>query len=80
MTGKVDCVVIDNEPAKAFVAANTGLVILDTEYAVEDYAIAIAKENTELLDKVNEALAALTEDGTIPAIIEKYIPTEAAAE
>ena len=80
VTGKVDCVVIDNEPAKAFVAANTGLVILDTEYAVEDYAIAIAKENTELLDKVNEALAALTEDGTIPAIIEKYIPTEAAAE
>ncbi len=80
VTGKVDCVVIDNEPAKAFVAANTGLVILDTEYAVEDYAAAFAKENTELLDKFNEALKALTEDGTIPAIIEKYIPTEEAAE
>ena len=74
VTGKVDCVVIDNEPAKAFVAANPGLVILETAYAVEDYAIAIAKDNTELLEAVNEALAALTEDGTIPAIIEKYIP------
>ena len=80
VTGKVDCVVIDNEPAKAFVATNEGLTILESAYAVEDYAIAIAKDNTELLDKVNEALAALTEDGTIPAIIEKYIPAEEAAE
>ena len=76
LTGKVDCVVIDNEPAKAFVAANTGLKILDTEYTVEDYAIAIALDNEELLTSVNDALAALTEDGTIPAIIAKYIPTE----
>ena len=80
VTGKVDCVVIDNEPAKAFVAANEGLVILDTEYVTEDYAAAFAKENTELLDKFNEALKALTEDGTIPAIIEKYIPAKEAAE
>ena len=80
VTGKVDCVVIDNEPAKAFVAANEGLLILETAYAVEDYAIAIAKDNAELLEKVNEALKALTEDGTIPAIIEKYIPAEEAAE
>jgi ABC-type amino acid transport substrate-binding protein len=47
--GKVDAVIIDNEPAKAFVKANEGLMILETEYAVEDYAIAIRKENTELL-------------------------------
>ncbi|MBR3502748.1 MAG: transporter substrate-binding domain-containing protein [Clostridia bacterium] len=80
VTGKVDCVVIDNEPAKAFIAVNEGLTILETAYAVEDYAIAIAKENTELLDKINGALAALTEDGTIPAIIAKYIPAEEAAE
>ena len=76
VSGKVDCVIIDNEPAKSFVAANEGLKILETEYAVEDYAIAIAKENTELLDSINSALAELTEDGTIPAIIEKYIPAE----
>ena len=75
-TGRVDCVIIDNEPAKNFVAANEGLTILDTEYAVEDYAIAIAKENTELLDQINAALAELTADGTIPAIIEKYIPSD----
>jgi len=80
VTGKVDCVVIDNEPAKAFVAANQGLVILETAYAVEDYAIAISKDNEELLEKINGALVALTEDGTIPAIIEKYIPAEEAAE
>ncbi len=73
--GKIDCVVIDNEPAKAFVAANEGLKILDTEYVVENYAACIAKENTELKEAFNAALKALTEDGTIPAIIEKYIPT-----
>ena len=75
-SGKVDCVIIDNEPAKAFVEANDGLVILDTEYAVEDYAIAIAKDNTELLDKINGALRALTADGTIQSIIDKYINAE----
>ena len=78
--GKVDCVIIDNEPAKAYVAANSGLKILDTEYAVEDYAACFKKGNTELLEKFNEALAALTEDGTIPAIIEKYIPSDGEEE
>ena len=53
-TGKVDAVVIDNEPAKAFVAENPGLKILDTEYVTEDYAIAVKKGNTELLDQINE--------------------------
>ena len=76
ITGKIDCVIIDNEPAKAFVAANEGLKILDTEYAVEDYAIAINKENTELLEKVNSALAKLIADGTVQDIIDKYIPAE----
>lgn len=74
--GQVDCVIIDNEPAKAFVAANEGLKILDTEYVTEDYAIAIAKENTELLEKINEAMAELKADGTIDKIINKYIPAE----
>ncbi|MBO5935621.1 MAG: transporter substrate-binding domain-containing protein [Clostridia bacterium] len=74
-TGKVDAVIIDNEPAKSFVAANEGLKILDAEWAVEDYAIAIAKENTELLTAVNNALAELEADGTIADIIAKYIPT-----
>ena len=56
---------------------NEGLKILDTEYAVEDYAIAISKDNPELLEKVNNALAELTEDGTIANIINKYIPSAA---
>ena len=71
--GQVDCVILDNEPAKALVAANEGLHILDTEYAVEDYAIAIAKENTELLEKVNKALSELKADGTLQSIVDKYI-------
>ena len=75
-TGKVDCVVIDNEPAKEFVAANTGLKILDTEYRTEDYAIAVGKDNDELLDKVDKALNELKEDGTVQQIINKYIKAE----
>ncbi len=74
-TGKVDAVIIDNEPAKSFVKVNEGLKILDAEWAVEDYAIAIAKENTELLSAVNNALAELEADGTLGDIIAKYIPT-----
>lgn len=73
---QVDCVIIDNEPAKNFVAANEGLKILDTEYVTEDYAIAVAKENTELLDSINAAMAELKADGTINKIINKYIPAE----
>ncbi len=76
VTGKVTAVIIDNEPAKSFVAANEGLKILETSYVEEDYAICVAKENTELLDKINAALDELTKDGTIPAIIEKYIPSK----
>lgn len=72
--GDVDAVIIDSEPAKSFVNANTGLKILETEYAVEEYAIAVAKSNTDLLNKINKAIEELTEDGTIDRIIEKYIP------
>ena len=74
-TDKVNMVIIDNEPAKSFVAANEGIHILegDNEYAVEDYAICIAKENTELLDKINKALDELKKDGTIDKIVSKYI-------
>ena len=75
-SGKVDAVVIDNEPAKSFVATNSGLKIMETPYAVEDYAMCINKDNTVLLDKINQALKELTDDGTIPAIVEKYIPSK----
>ena len=75
-TGKVDAVIIDNEPAKSFVSANEGLSILDGSWVEENYAIAIAKENTELLEKVNNALKELTADGTVKSIIDKYIPAE----
>lgn len=73
--GKIDCVVIDNEPAKAYVAANEGLKILETEYVTENYAAAFAKKS-ELVAKFNAALKELTDDGTIAAIIGKYIKAE----
>ena len=73
LTNKVDCVVIDNEPAKAFVAENPGLKILDTEYIEEQYAGAIAKDNTALLDAINKALQELIDDGTVKSIVDKYI-------
>lgn len=74
--GDVDCVIIDNEPAKAFVKANEGLVILDTSYADEDYAACFAQENDALREAVDAAIEELIMDGTIDAIIEKYIPAE----
>lgn len=73
VTDKVDCVVIDNEPAKAYVAANSGLVILDTKYVEEQYAIAMPKNNPELGKSVNSALESLIADGTVKKIIDKYI-------
>ena len=75
MSGKVDCVVIDNEPAKNFVAANEGLKILETEYITEDYAIALAK-GSELTESINTALEELIADGTVQSIIDKYIVAE----
>lgn len=75
ITDKVDCVIIDNEPAKAFVAANEGLKILETEFAVEDYAICFAKDS-KIKDKVNDALKELIADGTVQKIIDKYIKAE----
>ncbi len=76
--GDVAAVIIDNEPAKSLVAANEGkgLIILETEYVYEEYAICVNKENTELLNKLNTAIDALITDGTIQKIVEKYIPAK----
>ncbi len=71
--GKVDCVIIDEQPAKAFVEKNSDLKILDEEFALEEYAICISKENAELKDKINTALAELKDEGTLDNIINNYI-------
>ena len=73
--GQVDAVVIDNAPAQEFIAANPGLKILDTSYAEEDYAIGMAK-NSPLEDAVNSVLEELKADGTLQAIVDKYITAE----
>lgn len=74
--GQVDCVVIDNAPARELVSQNPGLTILDTEYVVEDYAIGMRKENPALLEAVNNALAELKADGSVQAVVDKYISAE----
>ncbi len=76
LQGKIDAVIIDNEPAKVFVAENEGIKILEEEFAVEEYAMAIAKDNLMLLENVNKALEELKADGTLQAIIDKYISAE----
>ena len=74
--GQIDAVIIDNEPAKAFVAANPGLKILDGEWVSEDYAIGLKKGNTQLLEAINKAMAELKADGTFQAIVDKYITAD----
>ena len=76
LQGKVDCVVIDQEPAKAFVEANEGLKILETAYTTEDYAAAVSKDNPALTAALNSALQELKDDGTIQGILDKYIKAE----
>lgn len=72
-SGKIDAVIIDNEPAKAFVEANDGLKILDEPFAKEDYAICVAKDNEKLLNDINKTLAELKQDGTLDSIMKNYI-------
>jgi len=71
--GKIDCVIIDSEPAKVFVEKNSELKILDDPFALEDYAICISKDNTELKGKINDAIATLKSNGTLDNIIKNYI-------
>ena len=73
LQGKIDCVMIDEQPAKAFVANTTGLKILDEPFAEEDYAICVSKDNAELTASINEALAKLKADGTLDNIVKNYI-------
>lgn len=71
--GKIDCVIIDNEPAKVFVSENDDLKILDEPFAEEEYAICVDKSNSELKDKINQALTDLKADGTLDEIIGHWI-------
>lgn len=72
-SGKIDCVIIDSEPAKSFIVANQGLKILETEYIEEEYAMVVSKDKPDLLVKINKTLAEMKTDGTIEKILNKYI-------
>lgn len=74
-TGKIDAVIIDNEPAKNFVDANKGLKILDTEFSNEDYAVALPKDG-ELNKEICKAIDELVADGTVQKIVDKFIPAK----
>ena len=76
VNGQIDAVIIDNEPAKAFVEANEGLKILDTPWVEEEYAIGVAKGNTDLLDAINAVMEELKADGTFQSIVDMYITAE----
>ena len=67
--GKIDCVVIDEQPAKEYVKRNSDLSILDEEFTLEEYAIVIAKGNDSLEEDINKALAEMMADGTLDMII-----------
>ncbi len=71
--GKVDCVIIDNEPAKVFVSGSDDLQILSDPFTDEDYAIAVKKGNSELTEKLNAAMKELNEEGIIGKILNNYI-------
>lgn len=73
---KIDCVIIDEQPALTVAKDNSDLKILEEEFVSEEYAICIAKENDELTDKINSALEELKADGTIKSIISNYIGEE----
>ena len=73
---KIDAVIVDREPAKVFVSDSDELKMIDKEFTLEEYAIGVAKENTELLDQINASLKKLQESGEIDKIINKYINAE----
>jgi len=76
VAGKVDCVIIDSQPAAEYIKANAGLKILETPFVTEDYAIGISKDNTALTEAVNKALQELIADGTVQSIVDKYIKAD----
>ena len=76
LNGQIDAVIIDNEPAKSYVEANEGLKILDTPWAEEEYAIGVAKGNTDLLNAINAVMDELKADGTFQSIVDKYITAD----
>ncbi len=74
---KIDAVVIDEQPAKVFVDQNEGLKILPEKFTEEEYAIACAKDNTALVEKINGALQDLKDSGKLDEIVAKYIAADA---
>lgn len=73
---KIDCVIIDEQPANSFLEKNSDISALDEEFSNEDYALCLNKSNGELLEKINFALDRLKQNGTIEQIITNYTGTD----
>ncbi len=74
--GKIDAVIIDDQVAKALAADNADVKVLDEPFTEEEYAIAVKKDNTELVEQINTALKELKESGKLQEIVDKYITAE----
>ena len=70
---KIDAVIIDDQPAAFFAAQNPDIKVIDEPFTVEDYAIAVKKGNSKLLEDINEAIADLKTSGKLQEIFDKYI-------
>ncbi len=73
MNDQIDCILMDDAVAKAYIAANPGLVMAESTYEPENFAFGVSKGNTALVEGINAALAELTADGTVQAIVDKYM-------
>lgn len=73
---KIDCVIIDEEPAKVFAEKNNDLMILSEEFVIEDYAICLSKDQSDLKEKINAALQEMKADGTLESLEKNYTGTD----
>lgn len=73
LQGKIDCIVEDELPAKAFVRQNPGLRILPETFGSDEYAFCVAKDNHELKRRIDHALLMLRHSGTLDTIVARHI-------
>ncbi len=78
LNGQIDAVVIDDGPAKEYVAANPGLKILDTAYVTEDYCLAVDQDNTDLLEALNTVIETMIDEGLVAEIVSHYVSADEA--
>ncbi len=74
--GAIDALILDDIPAKEIVKANPTLKIVDLEFSKEEYAIAVRKGDTELLESINSTIKAMKSDGTFETLSKTFMPAD----